>query len=67
MWDYALLSKTAKKFGGPVAFISFVFAAGRIYERRYDIIDESIEVIESINAKVKELKNKKRLSYLKKN
>lgn len=32
MWDYALLSKIAKKFGGPAMFLATIFTAVRIYE-----------------------------------
>lgn len=60
MWDYALLSKMAKKFGGPAAFVTVVFTAGRIYERRDDITDLGKKIITSIKSKVISLNNDKR-------
>ena len=59
MWDYAELSKLAKKFGGPVMFINTIFIAGRIYERREEITSAGIKIIESIALKIKEFNNKK--------
>lgn len=66
MWDYALLSKIAKKFGGPAMFVATIFTAGRIYERRDDIISCGIELIESIKLKVVEMKNEKKIEKFKK-
>ena len=65
MWDYALLSKIAKKFGVPAMFVATIFTVGRIYERREDIISGGVEIIESIKAKVIEMKNEKKIDEFK--
>lgn len=57
MWDYAQLSKVAKKFGGPTAFVLAVFTAGRIYERRKDINRAGVKIIDSIITKIKNINN----------